>query len=97
MEAITIKLPDDTIESLDERAEEEFDGNRSQTVREILDKGLRYDDLQTKNERLQRQLAAINSRQGDVTEIVEYVEEEKSYRQAGLGTRMKWWLFGKDD
>lgn len=27
----------------------------------------------------------------------QYVEEDLSYREAGLGTRMKWWLFGKDD
>lgn len=30
-------------------------------------------------------------------ELVEYVEEERSWRSAGLGTRMKWWIFGKDE
>lgn len=97
MQAITIKLPDDTIESLDDRAQEEYDGNRSEAVRELLDKGLRYDDLETERGRLQRQLAAVNSREEDVTELVEYVEDELSYREAGLGTRMKWWLFGKEN
>lgn len=40
MQTITIKLPDSTIELLDDRAQEEYDGNRSEAVRELLDKGL---------------------------------------------------------
>lgn len=40
MQAITIKLLDKTIESLDQVADEEYDGNRSEAVRDLLDKGL---------------------------------------------------------
>ena len=54
---------------------------------------------------LQRQLAATNSRIDEVTEIVEYVDEQRElerYRerrermvdQAGVLTRAKWWLTG---
>lgn len=96
MQSVTIKLPDTTIETFQEIAEEEYDGNRSDAIRDLIDKGMDYDDLERENERLQRQLAAVNARQDDVTEIVEYVEEERSWREAGLGTRMKWWIFGKD-
>lgn len=28
-------------------------------------------------------------------ELTRYVEDELSYREAGLGTRMKWFLFEK--
>lgn len=62
-------------------------------------------NLETENERLQRQLAAVNARQDDVTEVVEYVEEQREverYRDrrqqkidgANIFTRAKWKLTG---
>lgn len=38
-------------------------------------------DLEAENERLQRQLTAVNSRQDDATEIVEYVENQREMEQ----------------
>lgn len=105
MESVTVKLPDTTIDSLEAIADEEYDGNRSDAIRDLLAKGMDYDDLQARHDELQRQLAAVNSRQEDVTELVEYVEQEREadrYRdrrrrlvdQAGVVTRAKWWLTG---
>lgn len=65
----------------------------------------RVDELQNERDRLQRQLAATNSRIDEVTELVEYVDEQRElecYRerrermvdQAGVLTRAKWWLTG---
>lgn len=64
-----------------------------------------YEALETRRNELQRQLAAVNSRQEDVTELVEYIEQQRDlerYRarreqmvdQAGLLTRWKWKLTG---
>lgn len=82
MQPVTIRLPDDTHRILAEEADER-DISMSEAVREYIEKGREYDDLEAKTERLERQLAAVNARQGDVTEIVEYVEEERSWRTAG--------------
>lgn len=105
MEQITVKVPDDTNESLEEIAAEEYDGNRSDAIRALLEKGMEYDDLETERDRLQRQLAAVNSRQEDVAELVEFVEErreltryqERRQRQvdeANVLQRAKWWFTG---
>lgn len=61
--------------------------------------------LEARRDELQRQLTAVNSRQEDVTELVEYVEQQRDlerYRarreqmidQAGMLTRWKWKLTG---
>lgn len=113
MEAITIRLREETIESLDDEASE-HDVSRSEYVREVLDRRDEYDRLRDELEReraraddLQRQLAQANARDDDVTELVERVEEETSLlarererererESAGMVTRLKWWVFGRD-
>lgn len=108
MEQITVKLPDDTAELLEDVAESQFDGNRSEAVRELLRRGTEYDDLKRENERLQQQLAATNRRVDQHTELVEYVREEREIQRsrqsleerkakAGVLTRAKWWLVGMSD
>lgn len=69
---------------------------KSEAIRTLLRRGIEYEDMQTETTRLRQQLAAANQRIDASNELVEYVEDELSYREAGLGTRMKWWLFGKD-
>lgn len=51
---------------------------------------------------LRRQLQAVNARQEDVGELVEYVEQERKLdqqraqrRQAPAWRRAKWWLLGE--
>lgn len=101
MQQITVKLPDDTAESLNDTAESQYDGNRSDAIRDLLEKGLEADDriaaLEQENERLRNEKRMLIQDREEKTELVEYVEEERSWRSAGIGTRMKWWLFGKDD
>jgi phage-related minor tail protein len=57
--------------------------------------------LEARADDLRRQLAQANKRNDEVTELVEYVEDERSTeqrrRQAGVLTRTKWWLTGMPD
>lgn len=105
MQQITIKLPDSTIDLLEEIAHEEYDDNRSDAIRAVLAKGMDYDALEARHDDLQRQLAAVNSRQEDVTELVEYVEEQRDLTQyqerrqrlldnSNILTRWKWKVTG---
>ncbi|MFC4990591.1 CopG family ribbon-helix-helix protein [Saliphagus infecundisoli] len=103
MEQITVKVPGDTYESLEEYTESEHDGNRSEAIRELLARGLEYDDLENERDRLERQLAATNQRVDQHQELVEYVQEERDLQQhreerrdAPLWTRAKWYVFGRD-
>lgn len=83
---------------------DEHDLSRSDTIRELLSRGVEYDRVQTENDRLRRQLQATNARQEDVGELVEYVEEERAIQQrreerrdAPVWRRAKWWVLGRGD
>jgi septal ring factor EnvC (AmiA/AmiB activator) len=106
MEAITIRLEASTLESLDGEASE-YDRTRSEHVREVVRTRNEYDriqaeyearieDLETENERLKNEKRLILEQREENTELVEYASHERAYREAGIGTRMKWWLFGRD-
>jgi predicted DNA-binding protein len=108
MKNVTVRLSDETVETLDEEADD-LDLSRAEYLRELIQKGRDYqateDELEaTQNEveRLHRQLQATNARQEDVGELVEYVEQEKSLkerererRDAPLWRRARWFLFGR--
>lgn len=120
MEAITLRLEADTIESIDDEADER-DLSRSEYIRNTLrtrheteqlrreheriqaKHERRINELENERDRLQRKLTATNSRNDDVDELVEYVEEERELqrrreerRDAPLWTRAKWYVFGRD-
>jgi DNA repair exonuclease SbcCD ATPase subunit len=108
MQQITVKIPNDIDELLSNVAEEEFDGNRSKAVRELLRRGTEYKDLEREYEQteariedLRRQLQQANAGERDIDEIVTYVEEERAVQQrreerqsAPVWTRARRWLFG---
>lgn len=107
LEMVTIRLGEQVLAELDDEAAE-YGRTRSAHIREVLrtrndhdNRGAEYEDrienLEAGNERLRRQLVATNQRVEEHTDLVQYVEDELSYREASLGTRVKWWLFGKDD
>jgi metal-responsive CopG/Arc/MetJ family transcriptional regulator len=100
MEQITARVETELVEEIDRR-HNEHDVSKSEVVRTLLRMGIEHEELQRENERLRNQLQAITSRQQEHTDLVEYVEEERSLSrqkaEAGVVTRAKWWLFGMDD
>lgn len=88
------------ITALDDRLEE-----HSELENKYVELKEEYEALEARRDELQRQLAAVNTRQEDVTELVEYVEQQRDlerYRarreqmidQAGMLARWKWKLTG---
>lgn len=96
MKPLTIRLDEDTKESLEDEADE-YDRSVSEHVRVLIEHGREYDDVKQDRDRLQNQLQKLIDEREETTEIVEYVEEERSYRQVGIVTRAKWWLWGMPD
>jgi SOS response regulatory protein OraA/RecX len=110
IEKISVTLREDQVGQLSGLVGEKYD-DRSKAVRDLLDRGFSYEDLQRELEQtearvedLRRQLQQANSRQDDVTELVEYVEEERAVQQrreerrsAPVWTRARRWLFGYDE
>lgn len=107
---ISITLGEDLVGDVEDLVGETYD-NRSEAIRELVQKGLDHDDivddlestidhLEAERDDLQRQLREVRSREDDVDEIVEYVETQQSIERrrasAGVAERAKWWLFGMD-
>lgn len=76
MQSISTRIDDEMYGRLEEIVENRG-SSMSAVVRDLIDKGMRYEDLEARHADLQRQLAAVNSRQEDVTELVEYVQQER--------------------
>ena len=93
-EKISVTLRSDQVGKLSGLVGGEYE-NRSEAVRGVLDKGFAYDEIEATADRRERQLAQVIDGREEHQEIVAYVEEEQSWREAPLSTRMKWWVFGK--
>lgn len=104
MKIVTTRVDTDTHEKIEERAEE-TDASKSAVARDLLKLGLRADEIRQERDRLQKQLAATNSRVDEHKELVAYVEEQRDLErsrarreeqraQAGIVTRAKWLLMG---
>jgi len=110
MKQITVRLEKETIEDLEEEAEE-ADVSRSEYIRDVLKSRGEHeaevermreevDELQTEVDRLRSEKRALIDNREERAELVEYVEREKSLRDERLKAsaieRAKWWVFGKD-
>jgi Arc/MetJ-type ribon-helix-helix transcriptional regulator len=94
-EKISVTLRSDQVGELSDLVGGEYE-NRSEAVRGLLDKGFAYDEIEATADRLERQLAQVIDERDEHQELVAYVEEEQSWREAPLSARVKWWVFGKD-
>lgn len=92
---ISVTLESEQVGEIEDLVGEEYE-NRSEAIRDLLDKGLGYEDLVRKAERLEREKAQILDQREEHTELVEYVEGEKSWREQPLSVRLRWWVFGQD-
>jgi len=71
---------------------------RSQELDECRE---RVGDLQERVERLEREKRLILEQREEHSQLVRAVEEQRTLEreraQAGLATRARWWLFGRDE
>lgn len=100
MQQITLRIREDTLEALEEEAEERG-VSRSEHIRDILDSRDDVEDLQTEVERLRREKRQILEQREEATELVRYVEDELERRErrdtAPVWTRARWWLLGREE
>jgi chromosome segregation ATPase len=108
MEPLTIRIQEDTKESLESEADE-YDVSVSEYVRRLIRKGREYDDLEAevdaKQDRI-RQLEEQLSRRSQIEEKIEdlpdVIRQAESYQErrqrlldtAPLSRRLKWKLTG---
>ncbi|MFC6764025.1 ribbon-helix-helix protein, CopG family [Natrinema soli] len=115
MEPITLRLSTDTLDDVDNEAEEQG-LSRAEYLREIVENRHEHEEirseyeaklsgyeeklseLETEVKRLRNEKRLILEQREENTELVEYVETEKSLTerkaQAGIVTRAKWLITG---
>ena len=97
MEQITLRIPEDTLESLEGEADE-HDASRSEHIRDVLESHLQHDRTQTnpervhelttrveeleqETERLRREKRLILEQRTEHNDLIEYVEHERSLQE----------------
>jgi hypothetical protein len=105
MESVSTRLDNETYQYVCETADER-DVSQAEVLRELIEKGVEYDDLKRENERLQNRVRKLIDGREEHDELVEYVEEERldqqrererreQRRQANAFRRAWWWLAGE--
>lgn len=98
MPRLTITITEDQNKYLDEISGEDGEyESKSEAVRNFIQSGERAEELEQTVERLQNEKQTLIEKHQEHGDLVEYVEEERSWRQQPLSTRLRWWIFGKDN
>ncbi|WP_458211048.1 ribbon-helix-helix protein, CopG family [Haladaptatus sp. NG-SE-30] len=56
-----------------------------------------HDELQTEVERLRREKRQVLAQREENQQLQRYVEDELTWREQSLSTRLRWWIFGKEN
>lgn len=76
MEQTTVRISENMLVSINEYGEN-MDISQSEAIRELLDKGLDYDDLKNERDRIERKLQEANSNSDDIQEIKMKIERHE--------------------
>ena len=95
MKQMTIHIPDELKKHIEDVAEEQ-EQSQSKVARELMERGTDHEQLQDEVERLRNQLEAMSDRNDVEDRLVRYVEHDIDWHEAGLATKARWFLFGRD-
>lgn len=107
MEQITLRVPENVLEEVEQEAEEsnrsrsEYLRNviraRDEHAEEVEELQEKVDELQTELDRVRREKRQILEQREEKRELVRYVDDEIEWRAAPLTKRIKWWVTGKPE
>ena len=103
-EKISVTLDEAQTEQLTEMVGNQYE-NRSEAVRDLIEKGMCYDALETERDALRQRRDRRDQRIDDLEDILEYVRREREretsraqqrrmLRDASVIQRLKWKLLG---
>ena len=69
--------------------------SKSAAVNELIEAGERVNILENKNDELQKKLRIANRKNDIDDKLVRYVEHDMDWHEAGIGTKVRWFIFGK--
>ncbi|WP_222913348.1 hypothetical protein [Natrinema sp. SYSU A 869] len=80
---------EEKVDELRTEHEAELDELRTEHEQEV-------NELRRDVKRLRNEKQALIADREEKRELVKYVEDEQSYREAPLTTRLRWWVWGKN-
>lgn len=75
----------------------QYDEELMRNGRQYDDLKQAYEDLKTECERHENDKQKLVQARQEHAELVEYVDEERTWRSVPLKKRLKWWVFGMQD
>lgn len=96
MPRLTVSITEEQSDWLEEKSGEsgEYD-SKSEVVRECIKSYERVGVLEDELDRSRRERRQILEQREEHTELVRYVDEERTWREQPLSTRLRWWIFGR--
>ena len=99
---LSVSLRDEQVVRIDEL---DFK-SRSEAIRELVDRGFEYEELERENQRLRNEKQTILSQRRENQELVEYLQRERELQieererrrdreQQPVWVRLRHWLLGK--
>lgn len=100
---LSVSLRDEQVVRIDELNFE----SRSEAIRELVDRGFEYEELEQENERLRNEKQTILNQRNENKELVEYLRRERELqleererrrerRKAPLWKRAYWLIYGRE-
>ena len=100
---ISVSLRDEQVGRIDEL---EYN-SRSEAIRELVDRGFEYEDLQQENERLRNEKQTILNQRNENKQLVEYLQKEREIqmqermdrqerRKQPVWVRLRDWVLGRE-
>jgi metal-responsive CopG/Arc/MetJ family transcriptional regulator len=102
MDKLSISLRDEQVRRIDEL---DFK-SRSEAIRELVDRGFKYEEIERENERLRNEKQTILNQRNENRELVEYMQRERELQledrerrrereQQPVWVRLRRWVFGR--
>jgi Arc/MetJ-type ribon-helix-helix transcriptional regulator len=96
MPRLSITLTEEQNERVEELVENGEYKSKNAVVQDWLSDAEKVNQVESENERLHRERRQLLEQRNENQELVEYVEDEKRYRHAGLFQRFRWWFRGME-
>ena len=100
---VSTRLNDERYQYVHETTDER-DVSQAEVLREQIERGIEYDDLEREKKRLETRVRKLIGTREEHDELIEYVEEEQSLQhrreersQANVFQRAWWWIAGTPD
>lgn len=96
-EKMSITLGEAQVREISDVQEESGYESRSEAVRDLVDKGLAYDEVEAERDELRRELRSLADRLDEMDDIARYARRRQLLADAPIWRRLRWRITGAPD